>query len=203
MKVALIGATGNAGSRILVELLDRGHNVTGIARRPEKLQHQQNLTAERGDVHDIEGMSRLLSGHDAVIHSVKFLLSDPRALLRAMKMAGVMRLIVVGGAGSLEVATGKQFVDDPEFPKAAKEESLAGREFLNILRTEQDVDWTFLSPSALFIPGRRTGNFRVGSDQLLIGQDGCSRISQEDYAIALVDELEKPNHSRRRFTVGY
>jgi uncharacterized protein len=112
-------------------------------------------------------------------------------------------LLVVGGAGSLEVAPGVQLVDTPDFPEAYKPEALAGRDFLNVLRGEQELDWTFLSPSALFVPGERTGKFRLGTERLLVGSGGESRISMEDYAIALVDELETPRHSRQRFTVGY
>jgi putative NADH-flavin reductase len=203
MKIALIGATGNVGSKILAELLDRGHDITGIVRHPEKLQPHPKLIGKRGDINDEVALAQLLSGHDAVISSVRFLSSDPHILLRAVKGAGVERLLVVGGAGSLEVAPGVQFVDDPKFPKEYKGEALAGREFLDVLREEQELDWTFLSPSALFLPGERTGKFQLGTDQLLKDANGQSTISHEDFAIALIDELEAPRHSRQRFTVGY
>jgi putative NADH-flavin reductase len=203
MKIALIGATGNVGSKILAELLGRGHNVTGIVRHPEKLKSHPEVTAKRGDITDEVALAQLLSGHDAVISSVRFLSSDPHIFLRAVKKAGVKRILVVGGAGSLEVAAGVQLVDDPNFPKEYRSEALAGREFLNVLRGEQKLDWTFLSPSALFVPGQRTGKFRLGTDQLLVDASGQSKISQEDYAIAMVDELEIPRHPRQRFTVGY
>ena len=202
MKVALIGASGHVGSRLLTELLKREHLVTGIVPSPEKLQPRNGLTAKRGDVNDEVGLTPLLAGHDAVISAVKFQNMTPQILIGAVKKAGV-RLLVVGGAGSLEVAPGLQLVDTPDFPEAYKSESLCGRDFLNILRGEQELDWTFLSPSAEFAPGVRTGRFRLGKDQLLIRADGKSRISMEDYAIALVDELETPQHSRERFTVGY
>ena len=110
---------------------------------------------------------------------------------------------MVGGAGSLEVSPGVQLVDTPDFPTAYKPEALAGRDFLNVLSGERELEWTFLSPSALFVPGERTGKFRLGTDRLLVGSGGESRISMEDYAIAFVDELETPRHSRQRFTVGY
>ena len=113
------------------------------------------------------------------------------------------RYLVVGGAGSLEVAPGKKLIDTPNFPAAYKPEAGAGGVFLDLLRGEKDIDWTFLSPSALIGAGERTGKFRLGGDQLLTAPDGKSSISYEDYAVALVDELEKPAHSRRRFTVGY
>jgi uncharacterized protein len=203
MKIALLGVTGNAGSRLLAELLRRGHQVTGIARNPDKISSQPGLTLKRGDVNDEAQLSQLLVGHDAVIHSVMFRSSDPQKVLNAMKKAGVKRLLVVGGAGSLTVAPGVQLVDTPEFPDIYRAEALAGREFLNVLRAESEVDWTFLSPSALFLPGERTGKFRLGTDELLIASDGESRISMEDFAIALVDELENPKHSRQRFTIGY
>ena len=203
MKVALIGATGNVGSRILTELLSRGHEVTGIMRHPEKLQPHDRLVAQRGDINDEAGLAQLLARHDAVISSVKFQPVEPRILIEAVKRAGVKRLLVVGGAGSLEVAPNVQLVDTPDFPAAYKPEALAGRDFLNVLRGEREIDWTFLSPSALFVPGERTGKFRLGTDRLLVGANGESKISFEDYAIALVDELETPRHSRQRFTVGY
>jgi len=202
-KLALIGASGNVGSKILAEALSRGHQVTGIVRNPEKLPQHPNLTAVRGDVYDADGLAKLLAGHDAVISSVHYTASDPALLLQAVKASGVKRYLVVGGAGSLEVAPGVQLVDTPEFPALYKEEASKGRDYLNLLRGETGLDWTFLSPSAVIAPGERTGKFRLGGDQLLVGADGQSRISQEDYAVALIDELEKPAHSRQRFTVGY
>lgn len=202
-KLALIGASGNVGSKILAEALSRGHEVTGIVRNPEKLPLHPKLTAKRGDVFDADGLAKLLAGHDAVISSVHYTASDPALLLQAVKASGVKRYLVVGGAGSLEVAPGVQLVDTPEFPAIYKEEASKGRDYLNLLRGETGLDWTFLSPSAVIAPGLRSGKFRLGGDQLLVGADGQSRISQEDYAVALIDELERPAHSRQRFTVGY
>lgn len=201
MKIALIGASGNIGSRVAAEALKRGHRVTGIARHPEKV--PAGATPARADVNDPASLARVLPGHDAVVSSTRFSGSDARALISAVKTAGIGRLAVVGGAGSLEVAPGTALIDTPQFPAAYKPEASAGRDFLNVLRGEKELDWTFLSPSALIAPGERTGKFRLGGDQLLVGADGQSRISIEDYAVALVDELEKPKHSRRRFTVGY
>lgn len=202
MKIALIGATGNAGSRILAELTLRGHDVTAIIRNPEKLDPQPGVVAKKGDVFDQPGLAALLAGHDAVISAVHFTASDPRKLIEAVRTSGVPRYLVVGGAGSLEVAPGVKLIETPEFPAAYKAEAAAGGVFLDLLREERDLDWTFLSPSALFLPGERTGRFRLGTDQLLANAQGSS-ISFADYAIALVDELENPAHSRRRFTVGY
>jgi putative NADH-flavin reductase len=203
MKIALIGATGNVGTRVAAEALPRGHQVTGISRHPEKLASKPGLTAARGDAAAPEELAKVLAGHDVVVSSMRFLGSDARSLVAAVKMSGVKRLLVVGGAGSLELAPGQALVDSPNFPAAYKPEASAGRDFLNALRGEKETDWTFLSPSAIFSPGARTGKFRLGGDLLLVGPDGNSRVSMEDYAIALVDELEAPKHSRRRFTVGY
>ncbi|WP_107675738.1 NAD(P)-dependent oxidoreductase [Agrobacterium sp. LAD9] len=200
--IALIGASGNAGSRILKELSDRGHKVTAIARSPEKIASLPNVVAKQGDVFDQAGLSELLKGHDAVISAVHFTASDPLTLIEAVRASGVPRYLVVGGAGSLEIAPGQRVVDLPDFPAAYKAEATKGAEFLDRLRGEKQLDWTFLSPSAEFVPGERTGKFRIGKDELLSNAEG-SRISFEDYAIAIVDEIEKPQHSRQRFTVGY
>ncbi|MDO8875398.1 MAG: NAD(P)-dependent oxidoreductase [Pseudolabrys sp.] len=201
MKIALIGATGNAGTPILHELVRRGHAVTAIVRNPEKVVAQPKVTAKKGDVADQQGLAALLKGHDAVISSVHFT-GDPNKLIEAVRASGVKRYLVVGGAGSLEVAPGKKVIDTPEFPPEYKTEAAAGGAFLDLLKQEKELDWTFLSPSALFFAGPRTGKFRLGTDQLLTNDKGSS-ISFEDYAIALVDEIEKPAHSRKRFTVGY
>ncbi|MFK3692996.1 NAD(P)-dependent oxidoreductase [Agrobacterium tumefaciens] len=201
-KIALIGASGNAGSRILKELSDRGHEVTAIARHPEKIATLRGVVAKTGDVFDGEALAALLRGHDAVISSVHFTASDPKTLIEAVRASGVPRYLVVGGAGSLEIAPGQRVVDLPDFPAAYKAEATKGAEFLDLLKHEKELDWTFLSPSAEFVPGDRTGKFRIGKDSLLSNEAG-SRISFEDYAVALVDEIEKPQHSRQRFTVGY
>ena len=202
MKIALIGATGNVGSRILAELARRGHAVTAIVRHPEKVPAQPNVEARRGDASDPKTLSALLAGHDAVISSVRFAASDPRTLIEAVRASGVNRYIVVGGAGSLEVAPGVKLMDREGFPSEYKPEAAAGGAFLDLLRQECELNWTFISPSALFAPGERTGKFRIGGDQLLANEQG-SRISFEDFAIALADELETGAHPRERFTVGY
>jgi uncharacterized protein len=202
LKVALVGASGQAGSRILAELVRRGHQVTAIARNPEKIAAHAGVTPRKGDVFDKVGLVALLRGHDAVVSSVHFTASDPELLIEAVRESGVKRYFVVGGAGSLEVAPGVKLIDTPQFPAAYKPESGKGGEFLELLRNERDLEWTFLSPSAMFVAGERTGVFRLGRDQLLTSDKGSS-ISFEDYAIAAVDELEKPAHVRQRFTVGY
>lgn len=202
MKVALVGASGQVGSRILAELVRRGHQVTAIARNPEKIAAHAGVTPRKGDVFDKVGLVALLRGHDAVVSSVHFTASDPELLIEAVRESGVKRYFVVGGAGSLEVAPGVKLIDTPQFSAAYKPESGKGGEFLELLRNERDLEWTFLSPSAMFVAGERTGVFRLGRDQLLTSDKGSS-ISFEDYAIAAVDELEKPAHVRQRFTVGY
>lgn len=203
MKIALIGATGFIGSRLLAELAARGHQVTAIVRSPEKVPAQAGVTAAKGDVLDRDGLAALIAGHDAVISSVHFSASDPAQLLAAVRQSGVRRYLVVGGAGSLEVAPGVKLFDTPEFPAVYLTEAKKGGAFLDLLKQENGLDWSFLSPSALIAPGERTGKFRLGKDQLLVDAAGKSSISAEDYAVALVDELENPAHIRQRFTVGY
>jgi uncharacterized protein len=203
MEIALVGATGSVGTRLISELTRRGHQVTAIARHPEKLQGQASVRPTSGDVQNEKSLAAVLAGHAAVIHSVRFLSTNASKIIAATKAAKVPRLLVVGGAGSLEVRPGFTLVNTPDFPAEYKPETLAGVEFLNVLRWEKELDWTFLSPSYLFAPGERTGRFRLGEDELLVAADGQSRISTEDFAIALVDELEQPKHSRQRFTVGY
>lgn len=200
-KVAVIGATGNVGTRLVAELVARGHRVTAISRNPGR-NGDPLVEAVAGDVREPAGLSRLLAGHDAVVSAVRFGDTDPKALIGTVRDSGVMRYLVVGGAGSLEVAPGQRLVDQPDFPAVYKNEALRGAAFLDALRGLTDLDWSFLSPSALIESGERTGRFRIGGDQLLVGEGG-SRITYEDYAVALVDEIERPAHIRRRFTVGY
>ena len=213
MKVALIGATGFVGSRILSEALNRGHEVTAIVRNPEKLPQHPRLKAAKCDVSDEEAVAVIVAGHDAVISAFNPSrvsrddntpqIGGMRSLIAGMKKARVKRLLVVGGAGSLEIAPGLQLVDTPDFPPLWKAGALATREVLYILRSEQELEWCFLSPSAVLEPGQRTAHFRLGTDQLLKDSAGQSRISLEDYAVAMIDELENPRQIRRRFTVGY
>jgi putative NADH-flavin reductase len=203
MKIVVVGASGNAGSRIVAELARRGHAVTAIARTPSKIAKLENVTAKAGDLHDQPSLTRLLAGHDAAISSVHFLDSDPNKLIAAAKDSKVGRYLVVGGAGSLEVAPGVRLVTTAGFPPQYKAEAEMGAAFLDRLREEKELNWTFLSPSALFVAGERTARFQLGNDQLLIGADGKSWISFEDFAVALADEIERPAHIRRRFTVGY
>ena len=213
MKIALIGATGFVGSAILREALERGHEVTAIVRHPEKIKPQAKLRPQKGDVNNADEVACLVAGHDAVISAFNPGWSDPdiynlqvkgtQAIISGVKKAGINRLLFVGGAGSLEVKPGVQSVDTPEFPKDWKQGSLATREALNLLRKEPSLDWSFLAPSADLSPGQRTGKFRLGTDQLLKDANGQRRISVENYAMAMIDEVENPGHIRQRFTVGY
>lgn len=203
MKIALIGVSGRVGSRLLTELLDRGHEVTGIARDTSQLASRPGLVLKTADAHQPTQLVPSLAGHDVVISAMRFESSNAVALLGVIKRAGVKRLMVVGGAAGLEVAPGEALFDAPGFPEAYKPEAEAGLKFLDVLGAEKDLDWTFLSPSAEFAPGERTGTFRLGGNQLLSDPNGRSWISMEDFAIAFVDELETPKHSRQRFTVGY
>jgi len=212
MKIVLIGASGFIGSGILAEALERGHRVTALVGHPDKLQPRDDLTAVGTDVLDTDQLAAQLAGHDAVISAFSgHAQEDVRgyynrgieSIVTAVKRAGVERLLVVGGAGSLEVAPGVQVVDTPEFPAQWKESALGARDTLERLRSEAELDWTFLSPAALIEPGERTGNFRLGGDQLLVDGEGQSRISVEDYAVAMIDELEQAAHSRQRFTLAY
>lgn len=212
MNIALIGATGFIGSALRQELLARGHRVTAIVSQPAKLAAAANLAVVGVDVMDVEALAARLRGHDAVMSAFSghaqadvegYYVRGIRAIVSAARKAGVPRLLVVGGAGSLEVAPGQQLIDTPNFPPQYRASAEGARQALNLLRDERELDWTMLSPSALIAPGERTGRFRLGGDQLLVDAKGDSRISVQDYAAAFVDELEQPAHRRRRFTVGY
>jgi putative NADH-flavin reductase len=203
MKVTVLGASGRAGSEIVKELARRGHQVKGVARNPGRIPTDAGVTAVSGDVNDAPALLALLQGADAVVSAIMFTDTNPETLIAAVKEAGAPRYLVVGGAGSLEAAPGLKVIDTPDFPEIYKAEAAAGGRFLDRLRQETDLDWTFLSPSAVFDGGERTGQFRLGGESLLVTADGRSAISFPDYAIAMADEIEAPKHSRQRFTVGY
>jgi|SRR5580658_7189534 putative NADH-flavin reductase len=208
MKVVLYGASGMIGSRVLEELLSRGHQVTAVVRNPAKIT-AAGVRVLKGDVTDAASVTQTAKGADAAISAY----APPKgeeptisaallALLDGLGEAGVRRLIVVGGAGSLEVAPGVAVVDAPGFPEAYRDIAMAHRDLLPILR-ESNLDWTYLSPAGLIEPGERTGKFRLGTTTLLMDENGQSRISAEDYAVALVGELENPQHIRKQFTLAY
>lgn len=212
MNIALIGATGFIGSALLKEALARGHRVTALVTQPHKLAPAANLDPVKADVNATDALAVQLKGHDAVMSAFSghaqadteaYYLRGMRSIIAATQRAGVSRLLVVGGAGSLEVAPGVQLLDTPEFPAAYKATAEGARQALHLLRGEDRLDWTMLSPSALIAPGERTGRYRLGRDQLIRNAAGESRVSVEDFAVAFLDELEKPAHPRQRFTVGY
>lgn len=212
MNIALIGASGFIGSALRQELLSRGHAVTALVSQPDKLAPAANLRTVKVDVLDTAALTVQLRGHDAVMsafsgHAQQDVLGyyerGIRSIVAAAREARVPRLLVVGGAGSLEVAPGVQLLDTPQFPAAYRATAEGARLALNLLRAQEGLNWTMLSPSAVIFPGERTGRFRLGSDQLLVDAQGESRVSVQDYAAAFVDELERPAHERRRFTVGY
>ena len=217
MKIALIGATGFVGAPVLSELLSRGHIVTVLARNPSKLAAQSELnpglTVVAADALDAAQVAKAVAGHDAVISAYNPGWSEPKihdlflqgsqSILDGVKHSGVKRVLVVGGAGSLYVAQGLQLVDTPPFPAEYKQGALAARELLNRIKLESTLEWSFLSPPIGLAPGERTGQYRVGADDLLPGQgDQPAGISVADLAVAIVDEMEKAQHVRRRFTVA-
>lgn len=202
MNVTVLGASGRAGSEITRELASRGHTVTAIARKPEAIPTVRGVTAIAGDASDPTALVELIKGSDAVISALHFDV-PASTLLSALKTAGVPRLLVTGGAAGLEVAPGVRLIDTPEFPEEWRVFAEAGIAFLDELRAETDIDWTFFSPAAVIEETPRIGVFRTGTDQLIVDDKGESRIGFSDYAIAMVDELEQPKHSRARFTAAY
>ncbi len=212
MKIAVFGATGNIGSRVITEALNRGHDVTAIMRHPEDYTLEQpHLKVARGDIFTAQDVEAAVFNHDAVVSAYNFtkgakpstIVEVAEPLINGLKQAGVKRLIIVGGAGSLEVAPGLQLVDSPGFPPGFKDAALAHRDALKVYQKEKELDWTYISPAAYIEPGERTGNFRRGKDKLITDEEGNSRISMEDFAVAIVDEIMNPQHIRERFTVGY
>lgn len=202
MKIVVLGASGRAGSEITREAAARGHTVTAIARKPDAIPAVDGVTAVAGDASDAAALAPLLKGADAVISALHF---DVPAdtLLTALRDAGVSRLLVTGGAASLEVAPGVRLIDTPEFPEEWKVFALGGITFLEQLRGVSDINWTFFSPAAVIEELPRLGHYRTGGDQLVTDANGDSKISFADYAIAMVDELEQPKHPRARFTAAY
>ncbi|XZF12499.1 NAD(P)-dependent oxidoreductase [Chitinophagaceae bacterium MMS25-I14] len=216
MKVAIIGATGFVGSHLQAELVQRGHEVTAIARHPEAIKAGAGVTPVTADVFNVDALAAVLKGHDAVISAYNPGWTNPNiyedfiagsnAIQEATKKSGTKRLIVIGGAGSLEIAPGVQLVDTPQFPAEYKEGATAARDYLDILKKEDSLDWTFFSPAILMHHGittGRTGKYRIGTDQPVFDEKGESILSVEDLSVAIADELEKPQFIRRRFTAAY
>jgi NAD-dependent epimerase/dehydratase len=213
--VLLIGATGFVGSAVLNELLERGHEVTAVVRNAAKLPQNELLTAVEQDVSDVEAIAKLAEGKDAVISAYnpgwmnpeieKLITENYPKILEAAKKSGVERLIIVGGAGTLFCAPGLRVVDSGVIPAEIMDGVRPlGNFYLNTLTNENDIDWVFFSPAGVLDEeGKKTGNYRLGKDDLIVDAEGNSHISVQDYADALVNELEKPAHHKERFTIGY
>ena len=209
--VVLIGASGFVGTAILNELLNRGHKVTAIVRDPTKVTASNpNLKVVQADVTDTDVLIEASKGKDAYNPGWKNpniyeeTLKNYPLIVDSVKKAGVERLLIVGGAGTLFYAPGKMVMDADDIPaKLLPGIKSLGEFYLNTLRKENDIDWIFLSPAANMTPGERTGKFRIGKDDLVVGVNGDSNISVEDYAVAMVDELEQKHHHKERFTIGY
>jgi putative NADH-flavin reductase len=197
MKIIVFGPTGMIGSEIVAELQRRGHDVTGASR------------ANGVDITDADAVAGAVRGHDVAIcaisaRGVDYTLSDvARALITGMRGGAVRRLVVVGGAGSLEVAPGVRLVDTPDFPEAYVAEARQAADALGVFREVDDLDWTYVSPAALIHPGERTGSYRLGGDQLLVDAAGNSEISAEDFAIAIADLVESGAHAQERVTTAW
>jgi putative NADH-flavin reductase len=209
MNVVLFGATGKSGSRILKELLARGHKVTAAVRDPSKLNAANGVSVKRDDLSDVNKTADVVKGADAVISAyappadkTDELIGVTERQVAAVKKAGVGRLLVVGGAGGLEIAPGVSLIDSGYLPAPYLPIATSHVRALDVLK-KSDIDWTYFAPAGFFEPGERTGKFRLGTNELISNDKGESRISMEDYAIALVDELEKPEHRKQRFSIGY
>jgi putative NADH-flavin reductase len=211
--IVLLGATGMIGQRILAEALSRGHQVTAVTRETSRTgEHRQNLDYRVGDIFKPETIAAAAVDHDLVVSAygpgmgdANLVVKAAHSLIEALTRVEPIRLIVVSGAGSLELKPGLQLVDTPDFPAAWKPVALAHREALDVFRKAgfAEFDWTAASPSAVIEPGTRTGKYRTALDQLIVDAQGNSRISAEDFAVAVVDEIEKPKFDGKRFTVGY
>ena len=213
--VLLIGATGFVGSAVLNELVERGHNVTAVVRNVEKIAKNDLVTAVKEDVANVEAIAKLAEGKDAIISAYNpgwlnpeiatLIIENYPKILEAAKKSGVERLLIVGGAGTLFCAPGLRVVDSGAIPA----EIMGGVRplgdfYLNTLMNENDIDWIFFSPAGVFDQeGKKTGNYRLGKDDLIVDAEGNSHISVQDYADAMVNELEKPAHHKERFTIGY
>lgn len=214
MKITLIGATGFVGTAVLNEAVNRGHEVIALARNPEKISNtSDHVTAKAIDINDMAALIGAIKGSDAVVSAFNAGWGNPnlyddflkgsKDILQAAKHAGVKRILVVGGAGSLEIAPGVQLVDTPEFPQEYKAGATAARDLQTIMLSETELDWTFLSPAIILHPGKRTGKFRLGNDNPVFDAANKSEISVEDMAVAIIDELENNQFVQKRFTLGY
>ncbi|MGN7709230.1 NAD(P)-dependent oxidoreductase [Chryseobacterium sp. JV274] len=215
-KVAVIGATGFVGAHVVAELADRGYAVEALVRDASKVKSQANVTAKSVDVNNVDDLAEALKGSDAVISTFNAGWTNPNLyndflngsenIQKAVEQSGVKRLIVVGGAGSLYTSDNIQIVDTPDFPDAYKPGATAARDYLNKIKENNTLDWTFFSPAVEMNPanvGERTGKYRTSLETPVFDENGRSRLSVEDVAVVLVDELEQNNHIRERFTAAY
>lgn len=212
MNIAIVGASGFIGSALRDEALSRGHSVTGLVSRPERLPAHSRLISKKVDVQDTAALTKAIRGFDAVLSAFSghaqtdiegYYVKGFDSILAAAKAAQIKRLLAVGGAGTLEVSAGQLLIDTPGFPPQYKASAEGARYALNRLRGQTDVTWTMLSPAAMITPGQRTGHYVLGTDQLVTDAEGNSNISVEDYAKAMIDELEDPKHLNSRFTLAY
>ena len=213
MKIALIGASGFIGSALREEALRRGHQVTALVSHPKKLNATAtNLSVKQVDVQNTAQLTEALTGAEVVISAFSghaqddirgYYVQGVKSIIAAAKAADVPRLVIVGGAGSLRVAADTRLIDTPAFPEEYKATALGAQDALALLQEEPALNWTMLSPAAEIFPGERTGQFRLGLDDLLVDDEGNSRISVQDYAVALLDEVDHPQHERQRFTLAY
>ena len=215
-KIAVIGATGFVGTQVVKELATRGFEVEALARDVSKVQKSDLVNPVTADVNNIEDLAAKLKGNDAVISTFNAGWSNPNIyndfingaqnIEKAVEESGVKRFIVVGGAGSLYTPQHTQLVDDPNFPAAIKPAAEAARDYLNVIKNNENLDWTYFSPAIEMHQGTagvRTGKYRTGTDEPVFDKQGRSVLSVEDVAVALVDELEKKQHIKARFTAGY
>ena len=212
MHIAIIGASGFIGSALTTEALNRGHQVKALVSRPERVNPHSNLTAVQVDVFDTETLAAALADVDLVISAFSghkdadvaaYYIKGFQSILQASGSADVARLLVVGGAASLEVSPGKMLLDNPDFPAAYLGSAQGAYQALQLLRAQQRQAWSYLSPAAEIFPGEKTGHFQLGTDQLLTNAAGQSRISTADYAVAMLDEAEQNRHPNQRFCVAY
>ncbi len=215
MKVAVIGATGFVGQNLIEELNSRGHEILAIARDISQVHEKENVTAKKLDVDDVTALASALKGYGVVVSAFNAGWTNPnlytdflrgsKNIQHAVKESGIERLIVIGGAGSLFI-DGNQVVDGPEFPEAYKQGAMAARDYLNIIKEEKDLSWTFFSPALEMHPGidtGRTGSYRLGLDNPVFNNQGRSFLSVEDVAVIIADEVEMNKHPKQRFTAGY
>ena len=215
MKIVIFGATGHVGQRIAREALERGHQVVGVVRDPARSRAPDPRVAlVRGDATDAASVAEAVRGADAVVNAISprpgstgtapSLAEAARAVIAGLTQAGVKRLIIVGGASSLEVAPGVRLLDTPEFPEAYRAEATEGVESFAVYRAEAgELEWTYVSPAIVIQPGERTGRYRTTGDRVLFDENGHSTISYEDYAVAILDEIERREHVRERIGVAY